>query len=167
MRAALSKAALQPEAVDYINAHGTSTMADVIELAAVERMMGQAASNLTMSSTNPPLATFWGLQAPLKRSSPFWQFEIKWRPQPSTLMIPRWKLRLIWQRMQAVRAKLTLPFQTHSALEALTPHSFWVKPANVAKRGVECADLSNLGVSADRGARALGAGAILWGRSAF
>ncbi|MGB2379503.1 MAG: beta-ketoacyl-ACP synthase II, partial [Paracoccaceae bacterium] len=51
MRAALSKAALQPEAVDYINAHGTSTMADVIELAAVERMMGEAASNLTMSST--------------------------------------------------------------------------------------------------------------------
>mgnify|MGYP001482015018 CR=1 FL=1 len=37
--------------VDYINAHGTSTMADVIELEAVERMMGGAASKLTMSST--------------------------------------------------------------------------------------------------------------------
>jgi len=51
MRAALKKAGLEPAAVDYINAHGTSTMADVIELAAVERMMGDAASKLTMSST--------------------------------------------------------------------------------------------------------------------
>ena len=51
MRAALAKAGVEPSAVDYINAHGTSTMADVIELAAVERMMGPAASQLTMSST--------------------------------------------------------------------------------------------------------------------
>jgi len=51
MRAALAKAGLEPSAVDYINAHGTSTMADVIELAAVERMMGPAAAQLTVSST--------------------------------------------------------------------------------------------------------------------
>lgn len=51
MRAALKKAGLEPAAVDYINAHGTSTMADIIELAAVERMMGAASANLTMSST--------------------------------------------------------------------------------------------------------------------
>ncbi|MFP4450225.1 MAG: beta-ketoacyl-ACP synthase II [Rhodosalinus sp.] len=51
MRAALDKAGLEPAAIDYINAHGTSTMADVIELAAVERMMGAAASRVTMSST--------------------------------------------------------------------------------------------------------------------
>ena len=51
MRAALAKAGVEPSAVDYINAHGTSTMADVIELAAVERMMGPAAAQLTMSST--------------------------------------------------------------------------------------------------------------------
>ena len=38
MRAALNNAGLQPDAVNYINAHGTSTMADVIELAAVERL---------------------------------------------------------------------------------------------------------------------------------
>jgi 3-oxoacyl-[acyl-carrier-protein] synthase II len=37
--------------VDYINAHGTSTMADTIELAAVERMLGDAAADVTMSST--------------------------------------------------------------------------------------------------------------------
>jgi 3-oxoacyl-[acyl-carrier-protein] synthase II len=51
MRAALAKADLEPSALDYINAHGTSTMADVIELGAVERMMGDAAGNVTMTST--------------------------------------------------------------------------------------------------------------------
>lgn len=51
MRAALKKAGLEPKDIDYINAHGTSTMADVIELGAVERMMGDAAAKVTMSST--------------------------------------------------------------------------------------------------------------------
>lgn len=51
MQAALKKAGLEPKDIDYINAHGTSTMADVIELGAVERMMGEAAGDLTMSST--------------------------------------------------------------------------------------------------------------------
>ncbi|MFZ5964623.1 beta-ketoacyl-ACP synthase II [Thalassococcus sp. BH17M4-6] len=51
MRAALGKAGLEPGDLDYINAHGTSTMADVIELAAVERMLGDAVSKVTMSST--------------------------------------------------------------------------------------------------------------------
>ena len=51
MRAALADAGLEPRDVDYINAHGTSTMADTIELGAVERMMGDAAGKVTMSST--------------------------------------------------------------------------------------------------------------------
>lgn len=51
MRAALKKAGLEPKDIDYINAHGTSTMADVIELGAVERMMGDDAGKVTMSST--------------------------------------------------------------------------------------------------------------------
>lgn len=51
MRAALKSAGMEPGDVDYINAHGTSTMADTIELAAVERMMGDAAAKATMSST--------------------------------------------------------------------------------------------------------------------
>ncbi|MEL7258555.1 MAG: beta-ketoacyl-ACP synthase II, partial [Pseudomonadota bacterium] len=51
MRAALKNAGLTPEDVDYINAHGTSTMADTIELKAVETLLGDAASNATMSST--------------------------------------------------------------------------------------------------------------------
>lgn len=51
MRAALANAGLEPADIDYINAHGTSTMADTIELGSVERMMGEAASKVTMSST--------------------------------------------------------------------------------------------------------------------
>lgn len=51
MRNALRNARLQPKDIDYINAHGTSTMADTIELAAVERLLGPAASKVTMSST--------------------------------------------------------------------------------------------------------------------
>ncbi|GAA6197349.1 beta-ketoacyl-ACP synthase II [Pseudophaeobacter sp.] len=51
MRAALKNAGLEPKDVDYINAHGTSTMADTIELGAVERMLGDHAGNVTMSST--------------------------------------------------------------------------------------------------------------------
>jgi 3-oxoacyl-[acyl-carrier-protein] synthase II len=51
MRMALDDAGLTPADIDYINAHGTSTMADTIELGAVERMMGNAAGAVTMSST--------------------------------------------------------------------------------------------------------------------
>ncbi|KID12485.1 3-oxoacyl-ACP synthase [Rhodobacteraceae bacterium PD-2] len=51
MKAALRDAGLQPGDLDYINAHGTSTMADTIELGAVERLLGDAAGKGTMSST--------------------------------------------------------------------------------------------------------------------
>ncbi len=60
MRAALKRAGLEPSAVDYINAHGTSTMADTIELGAVERMMGEAASKATMSSTKSAIGHLLG-----------------------------------------------------------------------------------------------------------
>lgn len=49
---ALRDAGLQPEDVDYINAHGTSTqVGDVAEIAAVKRVFGDHASQLAMSST--------------------------------------------------------------------------------------------------------------------
>ncbi|MEO0653519.1 MAG: beta-ketoacyl-ACP synthase II [Pseudomonadota bacterium] len=60
MRAALKSAKLEPEAIDYINAHGTSTMADTIELGAVERLMGDAASKATMSSTKSSVGHLLG-----------------------------------------------------------------------------------------------------------
>jgi 3-oxoacyl-[acyl-carrier-protein] synthase II len=52
MRAAIRDAGVTPADIDYINAHGTSTpLGDEIELGAVERLMGNAAAKLTMSST--------------------------------------------------------------------------------------------------------------------
>ncbi len=41
MRAACRNAGIEPSQIDYVNAHGTSTMADTIELGAVERLVGQ------------------------------------------------------------------------------------------------------------------------------
>jgi len=51
MAAAVKRAGIQPGDIDYVNAHGTSTMADWIELGAVERLVGDAASTVAMSST--------------------------------------------------------------------------------------------------------------------
>jgi 3-oxoacyl-[acyl-carrier-protein] synthase II len=60
MSAALKRAKLAPADVDYINAHGTSTMADTIELAAVERLVGNAASKISMSSTKSAIGHLLG-----------------------------------------------------------------------------------------------------------
>ena len=52
MAAAVKRAGIEPADIDYINAHGTSTpMGDEIELAAVERLFGNAAGKVSMSST--------------------------------------------------------------------------------------------------------------------
>lgn len=51
MKAALKRANLGTDQIDYVNAHGTSTMADVIELGAVKRTFGQDVYGLSMSST--------------------------------------------------------------------------------------------------------------------
>ncbi len=60
MAMALKRAGIQPGDVDYINAHGTSTMADTIELAAVERLLGNAAARATMSSTKSSIGHLLG-----------------------------------------------------------------------------------------------------------
>ena len=60
MQAALNRARLTPDKIDYINAHGTSTMADTIELAAVERLLGDAAGGATMSSTKSSIGHLLG-----------------------------------------------------------------------------------------------------------
>ncbi len=60
MKAAIERAGLTPADIDYINAHGTSTMADTVELAAVERLMGEAAAKATMSSTKSSIGHLLG-----------------------------------------------------------------------------------------------------------
>ncbi len=52
MQMAIKRAGIDPSEIDYVNAHGTSTpMGDEIELSAIERLFGDAAQGLTMSST--------------------------------------------------------------------------------------------------------------------
>ena len=60
MSAALKRAGLKASAIDYINAHGTSTMADTIELGAVGRLLGDHASKATMSSTKSSIGHLLG-----------------------------------------------------------------------------------------------------------
>lgn len=61
MTAALKRADISPSELDYVNAHGTSTpLGDEIELGAVERLMGDAASGLTMSSTKSAIGHLLG-----------------------------------------------------------------------------------------------------------
>jgi 3-oxoacyl-[acyl-carrier-protein] synthase II len=60
MSAALKRAGVTPAEIDYINAHGTSTMADTIELGAAERVVGNAAGRISMSSTKSSIGHLLG-----------------------------------------------------------------------------------------------------------
>ena len=61
MKAAINRAEISPGDIDYINAHGTSTPAgDEIELKAVERLVGNAAGKISMSSTKSSIGHMLG-----------------------------------------------------------------------------------------------------------
>ncbi len=61
MEAALRNAGMTPSEIGYVNAHGTSTpMGDEIEVRAVERLFGEAASGLIMSSTKSAVGHLLG-----------------------------------------------------------------------------------------------------------
>jgi 3-oxoacyl-[acyl-carrier-protein] synthase II len=61
MQMAMKRAKINPEDVDYINAHGTSTpLGDEIEVKAVKRLFGDAAYKLSMSSTKSSIGHLLG-----------------------------------------------------------------------------------------------------------
>ena len=60
MKAAIKRAGLDASSIDYINAHGTSTMADTIELGAVERLLGAKSADAVMSSTKSAIGHLLG-----------------------------------------------------------------------------------------------------------
>ncbi len=60
MRMAMKKAGLAPGDIDYVNAHGTSTMADTIELGAVKRVLGDDLGGASMSSTKSAIGHLLG-----------------------------------------------------------------------------------------------------------
>jgi 3-oxoacyl-[acyl-carrier-protein] synthase II len=61
MGAAIRRAGIEPAEIDYINAHGTSTpLGDEIELGAVQRLVGNAAGRISMSSTKSSIGHLLG-----------------------------------------------------------------------------------------------------------
>ena len=61
MKAAVKRAGIDPAEIAYINAHGTSTpLGDELELKAVERLLGDAASKASMSSTKSAIGHLLG-----------------------------------------------------------------------------------------------------------
>ena len=60
MKAAIKRAGLDASSIEYINAHGTSTMADTIELGAVERLLGAKSADAVMSSTKSAIGHLLG-----------------------------------------------------------------------------------------------------------
>jgi len=60
MQMAVKRAGISASDIDYVNAHGTSTMADGIEAGAVERLLGNAASKTAMSSTKSSIGHLLG-----------------------------------------------------------------------------------------------------------
>jgi 3-oxoacyl-[acyl-carrier-protein] synthase II len=60
MMAAVRSAGITPAEIGYVNAHGTSTMADDLELEAVERLFGDASRKLAMSSTKSAIGHLLG-----------------------------------------------------------------------------------------------------------
>lgn len=61
MQMALKNANINPDQIDYINAHGTSTpLGDEIEVTAVKRIFGDHAYNLSMSSTKSSIGHLLG-----------------------------------------------------------------------------------------------------------
>jgi 3-oxoacyl-[acyl-carrier-protein] synthase II len=61
MQAALRRGGISPSELDYINAHGTSTpLGDEIELHAVERLAGNAAGRISLSSTKSAIGHLLG-----------------------------------------------------------------------------------------------------------
>jgi 3-oxoacyl-[acyl-carrier-protein] synthase II len=92
MQAAVKRAGIQPSDIDYINAHGTSTpLGDEIELGAVERLLGNAASRTSMSSTKSSVGHLLGAAGAVGRLSIL--AIATGRALPSTSTIRRWKRR--------------------------------------------------------------------------
>ena len=61
MKAALKRAGITPDDLDYVNAHGTSTpLGDEIELGAVARLVGNSAAHISMSSTKSAIGHLLG-----------------------------------------------------------------------------------------------------------
>lgn len=106
MAAALQRAGLGASDIDYINAHGTSTMADTIELGAVERLLGDHAAKATMSSTKSSIGHLLGAAGAVEAI--FCVLAIRDQVAPPTINLdnPEVQARLDLAPNKAVRRKI-------------------------------------------------------------
>lgn len=76
MQAALKRAGLAPSDIDYVNAHGTSTpLGDLIETKAVARLLGDAAANVSISSTKSATGICLVRRVQSRRFTPLKQYK--------------------------------------------------------------------------------------------
>jgi 3-oxoacyl-[acyl-carrier-protein] synthase II len=61
MELSIEEAGIEPEQIAYINAHGTSTMAnDEIETVAIKKLFGQKAKEIMISANKSMIGHMWG-----------------------------------------------------------------------------------------------------------
>jgi len=109
MRAAIAHAGIEPADIDYINAHGTSTpLGDEIELGAVERLLGNAAAKVTMSSTKSATGHLLGAAGAIEAA--FSVLAIRDQTAPPTLNLdnPSMETAVDLAPHRAVRRKIDL-----------------------------------------------------------
>ena len=121
MNAALKRAGITPKDIDYVNAHGTSTMADGIELRAVERVIGEAAATISMSSTKSSVGHLLGAAGAVEAI--FSVLAIRDQVAPATLNLdnPAFETVLDLVPTRRASARSTWPCRTPSASAAPTP----------------------------------------------
>ena len=120
MTMALKHAGLEPSDIDYINAHGTSTMADTIELGAVERLVGDAASKISMSSTKSSIGHLLGAAGAAEAIFSLLAISNNIAPPTRNLDNPSKETKIDLVPHEAREGKLTWLCPTHSVSVALT-----------------------------------------------
>ena len=145
MQMALKRAGLQPAAIDYINAHGTSTMADTIELGAVERLLGDAADTATMSSTKSSTGHLLGAAGAIEAI--FCVLAIRDQIAPPTINLdnPAVTARLDLAPNKAVKRKIDVALSNSFGFGGTNASLVLGRPGlsvstDVAQSGLECAD---------------------------
>ncbi len=124
MQAAIKRAGVSAAEIDYINAHGTSTpLGDEIELNAVQRLVGNAAGRISMSSTKSSVGHLLGAAGAVEAIFSILAMRDAIVPPTLNLEILRLKLRSISFRSRRGRARLTWRYRTHSDSAAPMRHS--------------------------------------------